>query len=122
RDTAGEVNALYDAARAAYPAASVFRDRSNALIETVKDTENVLVMLSENYCKEFHTLIELVHAMRAGIHIVTVRVTRPGKKSFDLERISRALTSLEGVWALLDATGWAILAQNHVSETDVQDA
>src|SRR5262249_22280762 len=72
-DTVAEVAVLFDAAAQEFGEDRVFVDveqrfKLTELIHRVRDSQNVIVLLSPNYPKRPFALIELYHALRSGVN------------------------------------------------------
>ena len=125
-DTVAEVSILSDKATQHFPQSKIFRDADSAfklshLVNLVKHSRYVIVMLSYNYARRPFTLVELISALRAGSEIVTVTVSRPGLKPFDFEQVKEDIQSGQ-IQSYLDKSGWDTLKEFEITYRDVGDA
>ena len=122
-DTVAETKTLYDAACVKFPNRKIFRDAESrfelsALMDHVKNSKNVVVLLSDMYPKRPYTLAELHASLQSGANICPVKVTREGMKSFDFEKVAKDIQTGE-IKTYLNEEGWMILKNLNISIEDV---
>ena len=113
QDCAAETMHLADKASLKFKGASIFRDadvkfKLDELVEHVKKSRNVVVLLSEHYARRPFTLVELHTALKIGANVVAVKVSRPGLKPFDFAQVASDIDSGK-LEEYLDSKGWELL-------------
>ena len=122
-DAVSEVGLLAKATRAKFPGKAVFRDADSSynlseLVNYVKHSKNVVVVLTGNYARRPFALVELVTSLRCGANVVAVLLIRPGMNSFSFEQVQADIKSKE-IQNYLDERGWAFLQEYDISVEDV---
>lgn len=119
-DTAGETQALYQAAVARYGATKVFHDANtrfklSELVSRVKTSAAVVVVLSENYPRRPFTMVELHYALRScsKVHVVQV-----DSSPFNYEQVRQDIK--EGkAFEYFSTDSWDLLREYDVTYEDV---
>ena len=114
QDCASETLYLAEKAGSKFRGASIFRDadvkfKLDELVEHVKRSRNVIVLLSEHYPRRPFTLVELHTALQHGANVVAVKVARPGLIPFDFGQVAKDIQTGQ-LTNYLDEDGWTLLA------------
>ena len=122
-DTVAETGILFDAACSKFPNRKIFRDAESrfelsALMDHVKNSKNVVVLLSDMYPKRPYTLAELHASLQSGANICPVKVTREGMKPFDFEKVVTDIQS-GAIKPYLNEEDWMVLNNLNISVEDV---
>jgi len=122
-DTVAETTILTEKAKTRFPGSSIFRDadskfKLSELITHIHNSKNVIVLLSGNYPKRPYTLIELHHALKSGLSVHLVKVTREGMVPFDFDQVLHDIET-KAVKSYLDEKGWSLLQENGISMAQV---
>ena len=122
-DTVAETGILFDAACYKFPNRKIFRDAESrfelsALMDHVKNSKNVVVLLSDMYPKRPYTLAELHASLQSGANICPIKVTREGMKPFDFEKVTNDIQS-GAIKTYLNEEGWMVLNNLNISLEDV---
>ena len=115
KDCAGETLQLAQHASVKFPGHSIFRDadvkfKLSELVQHVKQSKNVIVVLSENYPRRPFTLVELHTALQVKANVVAVRATRQGLNQFDFGQVQKDIAN-GNIYNYLDESGWALLRE-----------
>jgi hypothetical protein len=123
-DTIGETGILYDFAINLFPDKKIFRDAESAfklseLVDYVKNSRNVVILLSGQYAQRPYTLVELHCAIESGARICPVKVTREGMAPFNFEAVKSDIVNGR-VSTYLDRAGWKTLEEYGIGPREVE--
>ena len=122
QDCASETLHLAEKAASKFKGSSIFRDadvkfKLDELVEHVRRSKNVIVLLSGQYAHRPFTLVELHTALLSGANVVAVKVLN-GSKPFDFKQVANDIES--GKLAdYLDAKGWKLLEEYGIDKEAV---
>ena len=122
-DTLTETQLFYMQASQRFPGKRIFHDANSQfklkdLVEKVKHSKNVIVLLSGNYARRPFTMVELHYALKSGSNVCAVKVDKAGMLPFDFEKVETDLKSGEIVHDL-NEEGWALLREYDITVEDV---
>ena len=122
-DSAAETTLFYNEAIQRLPKEKVFHDNNamfklNDLITKVKQSKNVIVLLSANYCKRPYTLVELHAALQSGVNVIPVIIEKPDTPSFQFKEVNEDILSRK-IQYYLSVDGWNLLKDFEITIDNV---
>jgi hypothetical protein len=120
-----ETSILFNEAKRRWPDKVIFRDMDasfhlDGLIKHVSRGKNVIILLSGNYPWRPFTLFELLHALKSGINIVPVIITRSGMEPFHFDKVGADIKGGR-LREYMAADDWAFLAKHGITEEHVAE-
>jgi hypothetical protein len=124
-DSLAETKIVSEFVAAKFPGRSLFRDTEqhfalSTLIDNVSRSTNVLVFLTPNYPKRPYCLIEIHHALKHGVNVVTIKIRKPGLDMFDFNGLNKALASESTLQGFIEPSVWDVLKENGITVSDVR--
>ena len=118
-DTQAETSIFCQSAITRFPPDRVFHGSNSKfklteLVDRVKRSKNVIVLLSPNYPRRTFTMVELHYALRYGANVRTVKVERAGLGTFDFDKLLNDIKTGE-LFSYLKAEDWATLAEHDIT-------